>query len=239
MGAFPYLDTDPWSQPGAIQVAGPVGTSLGGACFVGLELAPAEMPMVLAGVARLLVEDRVIYCADGANRFDPYRFSHWARASGLDPAEVLSRVRVSRAFTIHQLTALAAEEFPRLARRRGAPLLVILGLEELFLDEQIPRFEREHLFGKTLAALEGLRRGGGSLLVTVGSRRQGAEARLAAPWVRRLARSAEVMTRLRHLAGGTLLFEETGRRHRRREPLLADSATSLPPPVETRVQVFL
>lgn len=241
MGSFPHLETDPWSQPGPVQLVGPVGASLGEACYVGLELAPADMPMVLAGVARLLAGDRVIYCADGANRFDPYRFSHWARACGLDPAEVLSHVLLSRAFTVHQMAALAMAEFPRLVRHGGRPLLVILGLEELFLDEQIPRFERDHLFGRILLALEELRSGGGSLLVTMGSQRGGQEAGRVAPWLRRLRRSAEVMTRLRHLAGGTLLFEETGRNRRptrRPGPLLADSAP-FSAPVETEIQVFL
>lgn len=221
----------------AIQVTGPVGESLRGPCFVGLELSPREMPMVLAGVARLLVGERVIYCADGCNRFDPYRFSHWARRCGLDPGEVLSRVFLSRAFTIHQLTALAVEEFPRLARGAQPPLLVLLGMEELFLDEQIPRFEREHHFARTLRALEGLRRRGGSLLATVGGGEDPDRRQRALPWIRRLGQSAEIMARLRSMAGGNLVFERMGRHP---APALCGEPTSPPEPVvETDARVLL
>lgn len=217
----------------AVQVSGPVGDSLRGPSFVGLELAGRDMAMVLTGVARLLVGNRVIYCADGCNRFDPYRFSQWARRSGLDPGEVLGRVYISRAFTIHQMAALATEEFPRLVGNgTDPPLLVILGLEELFLDEQISRFEREHHFCRTLRALEKLRRCGGSLLVTVGSDGDRERRGRAMPWIRRLARSAEVMARLRTLAGGTLLFEQT-----RRRALLGEAAGD--DVVETSAEVLL
>jgi hypothetical protein len=197
----------------AAPLTGPVGESLRGPSFVGLEAAPRDLPMVLAGVARLLGTNRRIYCADGCNRFDPYRFSQWARSMGMDPTAVLSRVYLSRAFTIHQMAALATEELPRLSIDPEPPLVVFLGIETLFLDEQVPHFEREHLFRRTLGALTNLRRRGFSLLATVSPEdrsdvRGVPSGRL---WRQLLTRSADVMTRLRSFGGGAFLFEGSRR----------------------------
>ena len=201
--------------PGAgALLTGPVGESLRGPSFVGLEAAPRDLPMVLAGVARLLGTNRRIYCADGCNRFDPYRFSQWARSMGLDPTAVLSRVYISRAFTIHQMAALATEELPRLSTDPEPPLVVLLGIETLFLDEQVPHFEREHLFRRTLGALSDLRCRGFSLLATVSPEDRSAAARRVPsgrPWRQLLTRSADVMTRLRPFGAGAFLFEGSGR----------------------------
>ena len=212
MAVKPHIDSDPYELGGAVQLTGPIGASLRGPSFVGLQVAPREMPMVLAGVARLLAGERVIYCADGCNRFDAYRFSHWARCMGLDPQEVLSRVYLSRAFTVHQMAALATREFPRLPTDPRPPLVVVLGVEALFLDEQLPRFEREHLFRKTMDSLAGLRRRGFSLLVTLGEERREDGVPPVGPWWRQVARAADVMTRLRRLAGGAFTFENLGGR---------------------------
>ncbi len=225
MAVSPYMDSDPWQSGGAVQLTGPVGYSLRGPSFVGLQLPQREMPMVLAGVARLLTEERVIYCADACNRFDAYRFSHWARCMALDPQEVLSRIYLSRAFTIHQLSALATEKFPALPTKPEPPLLVVLGLESLFLDEQIPRFEREHFFRRTLRSLSQLRQRGFSLLVTVGEESKEEGVPSIRPWANQVARAADVMTRLRMLAGGAFTFQQLGGK-RRRSPQFAERETN-------------
>lgn len=212
MPFHPHIDPAPYELGGAVQLTGPIGGSLRGPSFIALQVSPRDMAMVLAGVARLLAGERVIYCADGCNRFDAYRFSHWARCMGLDPREILSRVYLSRAFTVHQLAALATREFPRLPTKPTPPLVVVLGLESLFLDEQIPRFEREHLYKKTLNTLYILRRRGFSILVTHGEDddRDGAPSRR--PWIQMTARAADVLARLRRLAGGAFTFETMGGR---------------------------
>lgn len=212
MAAYPHIDPDPYELGGAVQLTGPIGATLRGPSFVGLQVSSRQMPMVLAGVARLLAGDRVIYCADGCNRFDAYRFSHWAHCMGLDPQEVLSRVYISRAFTIHQMAALAMREFRRLPVSPEPPLVVVLGIEALFLDEQLPRFEREHLFRKTLGALCQLRGQGFSLLVTVGEDKKQDGVPSVMPWMRMVGRAADVMTRIKHLAGGAFTFERIGGR---------------------------
>jgi hypothetical protein len=189
----------PVEQPGFIEP-----------CFLGVELQAEDMAPLLAGLARLVGPGREIYCADACNRFDPYRFSDWARRSGQDPTDVLSRVFVSRAFTIHQMAALARELVPTLAARRPRPLVVVLGTESLFLDEQIPLFERQHHFRLTMASLVELRAAGVSLVATMtpeSSRTPGEPTRR--PWSRLLARAVDRLVTVRRLPDGEgLRFED-------------------------------
>ena len=49
---------------------------------------------------------------DAANRFDPYHLVREAHQGNLSPQEALTRVRVARAFTSHQLVRLLTETFP-------------------------------------------------------------------------------------------------------------------------------
>jgi hypothetical protein len=210
MPCHPPLSLKPSPGPdpgGAAQLTGPIGASLRGPSFIGLQVPHRDMAMVLAGVARLLVGERVIYCADACNRFDVYRLSSWARTMGMDPAELLDRVFLSRAFTIHQFSALACEELPRLPTEPHPPLVIVLGMETLFLDEQLPRFEREHHFKKVLGSLVELRRRGFSLLATLGEDGDpGAPS--VKPWLRLLSRAADLITRMKHLAGGAFALEK-------------------------------
>jgi hypothetical protein len=81
---------------------------------------------------------------DAANRFDPYRLVREAASRGLSPREALSRVRVARAFTSHQLVRLFEETFPA-SLERGS-LVLVLGPVSLFYDEQVPLAERRRLF---------------------------------------------------------------------------------------------
>lgn len=196
-----------WEIAPAAQLAGPIGESLHGPCFVGLQLAMADMPMVLAGLARHVGPQRALYCVDGCNRFDPYRFSDWARRAGMDPSEVLDRVFLSRAFTVHQMAALCREMLPGLVGLEPRPLVVFLGIESLFLDEQIPAFERAHLFDASLREVVSLRQAGLSILATVGMDSGEPGVPSVAPWLAKVRRAADAMTVLRRLAGGTLVLE--------------------------------
>jgi len=94
-----------------------------------------------------------VLVVDAANAFDPYRLVREARLRGLPRALVLSRVRVARAFTSHQLVRLLAENLP--GELAPGSLVLVLGPVSLFYDEQIPLAERRRLFAAlvdTLAA---------------------------------------------------------------------------------------
>jgi hypothetical protein len=85
-----------------------------------------------------------VWVVDAANRFDPYRLVREATGRNLSPAEALTRVRVARAFTSHQLVRLLQETFP--ARLAPGSLVLVLGPVSLFYDEQVPWGERRRLF---------------------------------------------------------------------------------------------
>jgi hypothetical protein len=85
-----------------------------------------------------------VWVVDAANRFDPYRLVREAAGRNLSPAEALTRVRVARAFTSHQLVRLLQETCP--ARLAPGSLVLVLGPVSLFYDEQVPWGERRRLF---------------------------------------------------------------------------------------------
>jgi hypothetical protein len=92
------------------------------------------------GVAR----NAPVWVVDAANRFDPYRLVREAARRNLRAREVLSWVRVARAFTSHQLVRLLQETFP--ASLEAGSLVLVLGPVSLFYDEQVPLAERRRLF---------------------------------------------------------------------------------------------
>jgi hypothetical protein len=92
------------------------------------------------GVAR----EAPVWVVDAANRFDPYQLVREAASRHLSPQKALSRVRVARAFTSHQLVRLLNETFP--ANLAPGSLVLVLGPVSLFYDEQVPLIERRRLF---------------------------------------------------------------------------------------------
>jgi hypothetical protein len=85
-----------------------------------------------------------VWVVDAANRFDPYGLVREAAGRGLSPQAALTRVRVARAFTSHQLVRLLHETFP--AHLAPGSLVLVLGPVSLFYDEQVPWRERRRLF---------------------------------------------------------------------------------------------
>jgi hypothetical protein len=67
-----------------------------------------------------------------------------AGARRISPHEALTRVRVARAFTSHQLVRLLTETFPAMLEQGS--LVLLLGPVSLFYDEQVPLSERRRLF---------------------------------------------------------------------------------------------
>ena len=84
---------------------------------------------------------------DGGNRFDAYRLARALRWQGVDPAPVLGRVTISRAFTCHQLACSLAQD-------DDAPFpLIVLDFLATFQDENVPPHERQRLFEACLPRL--------------------------------------------------------------------------------------
>lgn len=111
-----------------------------GVLLWGEHLRPLAAAAAVWGVAR----NAPVWVVDAANRFDPYGLVREAARRNLTPREVLSRVRVARAFTSHQLVRLLHETFP--ASLESGSLVLVLGPVSLFYDEQVPLVERRRLF---------------------------------------------------------------------------------------------
>jgi hypothetical protein len=104
-----------------------------------------------------------VLVVDAANRFDPYQLVREAGAVKLSPQEALTRVRVARAFTSHQLVRLLTETFPA-SLERGS-LVLVLGPVSLFYDEQVPLGERRRLFQDLVRLLARIKTGSALLLL--------------------------------------------------------------------------
>jgi hypothetical protein len=101
-------------------------------------------PLVAVAAAWGVARGAGVLVVDAANAFDPYRMVREARGRGISRALALSRVRVARAFTSHQLVRLLKEELP--GELESLSLVLVLGPVSLFYDEQVPLAERRRLF---------------------------------------------------------------------------------------------
>jgi len=96
---------------------------------------------------------------DGANCFNPYMVSSFARKALIPPEKLLRRIRIARAFTCYQMATLMGE---RLVSLVGAihesplqkPWVIILGPIATFLDEDVPEREVRPLFERSLKKME-------------------------------------------------------------------------------------
>src|SRR3990172_4825722 len=112
--------------------------------------------LVLRTLAGPLLRGETVVAVDGGNRFDPYEIGKAAKALGGDGKEALSRIRISRAFTCHQMEALLSRRLPGALSRFDAQLALIMGLPETFSDADVPYTEACRGFRDCLSALRRL-----------------------------------------------------------------------------------
>ncbi len=93
---------------------------------------------------------------DGANGFDPYIVSRFARRHFLAPAHLLKRIVVARAFTCYQLFTLIRERLETMIGSHQNPLAILLGPITTLLDEDVPEQEVNILFRGMLEKLDEL-----------------------------------------------------------------------------------
>jgi hypothetical protein len=97
---------------------------------------------------------------DGANRFDPYVVSSFAKKALIPPEGLLKRIRIARAFTCYQMATLVEEKLIALLRQEEAisqthkPWVILLGPITTFLDEDVPERETRPLFERMLRKME-------------------------------------------------------------------------------------
>jgi len=90
---------------------------------------------------------------DGGNLFSPYSVAEIARGYDLDYQEVLDKVYVSRAFTVHQLSSLVLEKLYSVLRKTRARLLIVSDITSLFMDRDVPKVESRELFIRVCSKL--------------------------------------------------------------------------------------
>jgi hypothetical protein len=117
------------------------------------EAAPL-LELLYAGIGRA---GGAVSLVEGANHLHPYRVAEAGRTLGIDPADLLRRVRLARAFTAYQLVALV-DGWAREVRRARPTLLVAHDLPHLFGTDDFPAEERgpllEHIAGRLRALAE-------------------------------------------------------------------------------------
>ncbi len=119
----------------------------------------------LRALARFLLAGEAAVAVDGGGLFDPYEISRAERALGGSGKAALSRVRVSRAFTCHQMEALLSGRLAPALSRSGARFALVLGLPETFADADVPWPEACRLFRASLSALRRIARKGVRVVV--------------------------------------------------------------------------
>jgi hypothetical protein len=102
---------------------------------------------------------------DGANGFDPYIVSRFARRHSLVPAHLLKEIVVARAFTCYQLFTLVRERLETMIRLHHNPLAILLGPITTLLDEDVPEQEVNLLLRGMLEKLDELNPKGFSFLL--------------------------------------------------------------------------
>jgi hypothetical protein len=91
---------------------------------------------------------------DGANRFDPYMASSFARKAMIPPERLLKRIRIARAFTCYQMATLMGERLVSLVHALQKPWVILLGPTTTFFDKDVPEREVRPLFERSLKRVE-------------------------------------------------------------------------------------
>lgn len=98
----------------------------------------------------------ILVCAD--NRFRPDFLIIKARQAGRLPEEILSRLHIARAFTIHQLLSTVSERLEAEIIRTRSTLVAVSGLLPLFSDTAVPAREAFGILEQLLVALDQISR---------------------------------------------------------------------------------
>ncbi|MCH1616137.1 MAG: hypothetical protein L7R83_01345 [Candidatus Poseidonia sp.] len=158
-------------------------------------------------VVHALAQGEVVHWVDGACRIDPSRFIPGLEALGADVEHCLSRLYLSRGFTLHQLDR-QIERLPHELAITRAPMIVVDGLLAMHGDDAVSTIESRTLLRRHVRILRQLaeQQHVAVIAITGTFRSQHTDARL----LQHLHRHAQ-----NHLEG-----RWTGRRQRRRLHLL-------------------
>ena len=132
--------------------------------FVPRSSSPDALPFFLAKEL-LRGQKAILLSAD--NRFRPDLLMQKAREAGQTPENVLSRLLISRAFTIHQLQETISDRLEPALQESGATLVVVTGILPLFADEAVETREAFRVLEILLESLKRLARSDRRILAPV------------------------------------------------------------------------
>ena len=102
----------------------------------------ACLPCQLGGLGSSVV------FVDGGNTFRLYRVSRLARLHHLRPRDVLRRIFISRAFTMHQMTSLILDGLEEATEKYDAKFVILSDFQGLYLDKDIKPDESREVFNQ-------------------------------------------------------------------------------------------
>lgn len=115
-------------------------------------------------LARPLFSQTPVIVLDGNNSFNLYLYTRLAKHFARPPEQFLRLIKISRAFTCHQMVSLA-QRTRQAAEKYHAGLVVVLGPLATFYDENVPLFETNKLFKKFQGILRDLANSGLKVLL--------------------------------------------------------------------------
>jgi hypothetical protein len=115
-------------------------------------------------LSRPLITRTPVILVDGNNGFNLYLYTRMAQHFARRPEEFLRLMKISRAFTCHQMVSLA-ERVQKTAEKYHSPLVTVLDPLATFYDENVPLFEANKLFKKFEYTLRDLARHGLKVLM--------------------------------------------------------------------------
>lgn len=110
-------------------------------------------PVAEHWIAHALAEGEVVHWVDGACRINPSRLIPALDALGADTEACLSRLYLSRGFTLHQLDR-QLERLPKELAITRSPLVVVDGLLAMHEDDAVQRLESRVLLRRQIALLQ-------------------------------------------------------------------------------------
>jgi hypothetical protein len=108
---------------------------------------PLASPLALPFCAPWLEQGETVVAVDGANCFNLYRLTEWAKRKRLDSPALLQRLRIARAFTPFQLATILHHIGADMERHR-ATRLVLTGLPDCLYDEELSEAEARNTFAR-------------------------------------------------------------------------------------------
>jgi hypothetical protein len=122
-------------------------------------------PISLTMAAHAMVAGSSVAVVDGCNQFNVHLISRFARERKINPDKLLKQIFISRGFTCYQMEQAVTNRLPAFLKTMNSRTAMIFGLLDTFFDEQASLREVQQILQRVLAALQGMKTNGVSVLV--------------------------------------------------------------------------